>query len=373
MKLLIVTSAPLIYKNEKPFAYGPFVKEMEIWQKYVDKIAFCCPEWKNENELLTSEIAFKIDKHFSLIDSNLIGFANFFKAIFYSIYNFVIIFKAMIWADHIHLRCPGNIGLIGCIAQILFPYKIKTAKYAGNWDPESNQPKTYKFQKWILNNTFLTKNIQVLVYGEWANTSKNIKPFFTATYSENEKTEYISKKWNQKFKFIFIGTLVEGKKPLYAIQLIQNLLMQGFDVALEIYGSGTLKQDLKSYISENKLEENAFLKGNQSHDVLKIAYQQSHFVILPSESEGWPKAIAEGMFWGCVPISTKVSCVPYMLDYGKRGIILEMKLSSDIQKIIYLLQNQSVFQQMSFDSFIWSNDFTTNKFEDEIKKILLCE
>jgi hypothetical protein len=23
------------------------------------------------------------------------------------------------------------------------------------------------------------------------------------------------------------------------------------------------------------------------------------------------------MFWGCVPIATAVSCVPYMLDYGK--------------------------------------------------------
>ena len=42
-------------------------------------------------------------------------------------------YKAMKWADHIHLRCPGNIGLLGCIVQIAFPKKVKTVKYAGNW------------------------------------------------------------------------------------------------------------------------------------------------------------------------------------------------------------------------------------------------
>ena len=39
------------------------------------------------------------------------------------------IFKGMLWADHIHLRCPGNIALLGCFIQILFPFKPKTIIY----------------------------------------------------------------------------------------------------------------------------------------------------------------------------------------------------------------------------------------------------
>lgn len=373
MKLIIISSAPLIYKNQKLFAYSPYLKEMEIWEKYTDKIAFCCPEWKDENELLITEFPFKIEKYFRLIDSDLNSFSNSFKAFFYSIYNFLVILKAMFWADHIHLRCPGNIGLIGSLAQICFPKKVKTAKYAGNWDPNSNQPKSYKFQQWILNNTFLTKNMKVLVYGKWENTSKNIMPFYTATYSESEKIQYVLKKWNQKFKFIFVGTLVKGKNPFYAVQLIEYLLKDGFDVQLDIYGGGILKHDLEKYIFENKLHKNIFLKGNQNHNILKIAYQESHFVILPSESEGWPKAIAEGMFWGCVPISTKVSCVPYMLDYENRGIFLSLNLEKDTFKITEFLKNENIFHQKSRSAFKWSNQFTTNKFELEIKKLLQCE
>ncbi len=84
--------------------------------------------------------------------------------------------------NHIHLRCPGNVGLLGCIVQVFFPSKIKTAKYAGNWDPKSKQPIAYKLQKWILSNTLLSKKIKVLVYGEWLKQTKNIKTIFRNFY-----------------------------------------------------------------------------------------------------------------------------------------------------------------------------------------------
>ena len=51
--------------------------------------------------------------------------------------------------------------------------------------------------------------MQVLVYGEWSGSSKNIKPFFTATYSEADKLPLIELDLKQKVDFIFVGTLVQ--------------------------------------------------------------------------------------------------------------------------------------------------------------------
>ncbi len=273
-------------------------------------------------------------------------------------------------ADHIHLRCPGNVGLIGCVVQIFFPNKKKTAKYAGNWDPESEQPLSYRLQKWILSNSFLTRNIQVLVYGDWKNQSKNIKPFFTATYSETEK-EIISKNsLDVKAEFIFVGSLVSGKNPLYAIKLIQELVKKGINATLSLYGNGPEKHNLEIYIKENKLEEHIILHGNQNKETVKKAYQKSHFVVLPSKSEGWPKAIAEGMFWGCIPLSTKVSCVPFMLDYGNRGVLLEMNLQKDVFELENLLKNNDAFMSKSKLAQEWSQNYTTDFFETEIKNLL---
>jgi glycosyltransferase involved in cell wall biosynthesis len=94
-------------------------------------------------------------------------------------------------------------------------------------------------------------------------------------------------------------------------------------------------------------------------------------VILPSKSEGWPKAIAEGMFWGCVPISTKVSCVPFMLDNENRGLLLEMELDKDVAKIENIINNESDFIIKSKLASQWSKQFTLEVFEDEIKKLIV--
>ena len=370
MKFLIVSSSPLIKKGNTYFAYSPYVKELELWAKYCDEIAFTCPTWEQDNGLLISEIPFKINKLYAIKGFNIKTFKNFIKAIQYSFLNFYLIYKSMLWADHIHLRCPGNIGLMGCLVQILFPNKIKTAKYAGNWDPNAKQPLSYNIQKWILSNTFLTKNSKVLVYGEWENSSKNIKPFFTASYFEKDKINVAPRELLGKIKFLLVGTLSPGKRPLYAIQLIEKLKALHFDVQLSILGEGKERKNLENYILEHKLNEFIFLKGNQNQEEIKKAYQENHFVVLPSKSEGWPKVIAEGMFWGCLPIATKVSCVPSMLDKGNRGLLLEMDLEKDCQLIQQQLIDTISYQNKVEKAMSWSRNYTLDVFENEIKMVL---
>lgn len=373
MKFTIITHVEHFHdQNEnRYFGYAPYVREMNIWLKYVDELVIVAPLNK-KNTLSGIDTAYDF-KHFDFKQIPNFNFTNLKNAIS-SLAKFPVIFWTIFWAmkksDHIHLRCPGNVGLIGCLLQMFFPNKKKTAKYAGNWDPQSKQPFSYRLQKWILNNSFLTRNMQVLVYGEWENQSKNIKSFFTATYSEKEKEGIVENRSNEAVKFIFVGTLVNGKNPLYAIQLIQKIIESGKKANLDLYGNGLEKNNLESYIKENKLEDYIFLRGNQDKNEVLKAYQKSHFVILPSKSEGWPKAIAEGMFWGCVPIATKVSCVPFMLDFGNRGVLLEMNLEKDFAQINEVLNREDVFLTKSKAAQCWSQLYTTDFFEEEIKNLL---
>ncbi|CAM2838127.1 Glycosyltransferase involved in cell wall bisynthesis [Flavobacterium succinicans] len=370
MELLIVSTAPFIFKDEKCFAYSPYVKELVILEKYVSEISFCCPVWKNQNGLLIEVIPFDIKNHYKLFDFNLNNFINIAKAIFYALVNGIIVFKAMYQADHIHLRCPGNIGLLGCFVQILFPNTPKTVKYAGNWDPKAIQPWSYRIQKWILSNTFLTRNMKVLVYGEWEGNSKNIQPFFTATYWEAEKVPLKTLTFAGPIRFIFVGTLSQGKRPMYAVALVEALSKRGYEVHLELYGEGPERKVIEDYILKNKLEALITLKGNQSQAVVKVAYQNSHFVVLPSQSEGWPKALAEGMFWGCVAVAPPISCVPFMLGYGEHGVLLAMQLESDAAQLEAMFQDQEIYLHKRVAAANWSRHYTLDRFEDEIKRML---
>ncbi len=370
MKFAIFTHVSHGKKHDYYYGYAPYIKEMNIWSQFVDELIVVAPlNLVNQSEIDISYSHKNID--FIKIKSfDLTSFKSIFKAFFIIPINCFVIFKTIKKSDHLHLRCPGNIGLLVCLIQIFFPKKLKTAKYAGNWDPKAKQPISYKIQKWILSNTFLTKNMQVLVYGEWENQSKNIKPFFTATYQESEKTIIDEKKFDKQINFMFAGMLTNGKNPFYAIQIIEKLKLKFDNINLNIFGEGTERQKLEHYIEINNLQHFVTLKGNQNLETLKKAYQESHFLLLPSESEGWPKAVAEAMFWRCLPISTQVSCVSNMLDNGNRGILIDMNLNQDVQKIENLIKNPNIYQEKVTKAIKWSRDYTLDYFEQEIKLLL---
>jgi glycosyltransferase involved in cell wall biosynthesis len=370
MKFAIITHVPHVIEQNQYFAYAPYVDEMNIWAKNVSELVIVAPISSTEITAVDRAYTHPNIKFIAINTFDILSLKGLFRSVIKIPKISWQIYKAMQYADHIHLRCPGNIGLLGCLVQIAFLSKPKTAKYAGNWDPKSNQPWTYKLQQWILSNTFLTRNMQVLVYGQWEGTTKNIKPFFTATYAEADKKLINRRNLNHTIEFIFVGILVAGKNPLYAIRLVEKLIQQGYNIILTLYGDGHERYIIEKYCSDNNLQNRITFKGNQTKETIQKAYQQSHFVILPSDSEGWPKVIAEGMFWGCVPVATKISCVPYMLDNGNRGVLLDMDLDSDVLQIESVLNNQRVYDEKQSTGLEWSRKYTTDVLESEIKKLL---
>ena len=368
MRFLVITNAPTLKGNGLFSAYSPYVNEMDIWTKHVSDFKIISPN-TYKGRLLTKP--FKNQPELESIPT--LNFTSLID-IFISVLSLpIIVIKliiAMYWADHIHLRCPGNVGLIACFAQICFSKKVKTAKYAGNWDPNAKtQPKSYKLQKWLLSNTFLTKKMTVLVYGHWENQTKNIKSFFTATYYDNEKPVYHKKNYTEALQFLFVGSLVDGKRPLFAIKMVEQLHKDGIKCSLEVFGDGVLREELQAYIDLHKIDY-ITLHGNQTKEVLQKYLSQSHFSILASKSEGWPKAVAEAMFYGVIPISTRISCVPFMLDNEARGILIEPEITSAIKRIKAALDSPSSLHLMAKEAQNWSQNYTLDYFETEIKQLL---
>lgn len=372
MNLLIITHTPHKRYQDSWFAYGPYVNEIRLWEKQVDSVHIVAP--------LSTEApsAIELDyKHSSIKFSrvpafSLLGFWNSFQTVVKVPSIVWTLFKAMRKTDHIHLRCPGNMGLLGCVLQVCFPTKKKTAKYAGNWDPNAKQPWSYRLQKYILNNTLFTKNMYVLVYGNWPGTSKNIVPFFTASYSESKRKTSL-KSFEAPFKALFVGGLTSGKSPLYAVQIIHQLRKNGVDIRLDLYGEGVQRQAIARYIETHELHNAVTLHGNQSSKTVAQAYQSSHFLVLPSQSEGWPKVVAEAMFWACIPFATAVSCVPEMLGAGERGFLLTKNPTHDVAALKTLLEDKNKLSTKSKAAQTWSQTFTLEKFEAEIKKLVVTK
>lgn len=369
MRFSIFTHVEHKHSKGDIYAYAPYVREINFWISQFDEVVIVSPE----SDKVIEEIDLKYEhaniKHQTVPSLYFKNLQYFIKSIFSTLYVLPRIFSEMNRTDHIHIRCPGNIGMLACIVQVFFPSKPKTVKYAGNWDPESKQPLSYNFQKWILSNTFLTKNTRVLIYGDWNEKNINLIPFFTASYSENE-IDSSNKEFNKPYKFLSVGSLVQGKRPLLTIQVVHSLIKKGIDAELDIYGNGECEKELAEYINKNNLKKYVRVHGNKDAEILKKAFRKSHFSLLPSKSEGWPKALAEAMFYGCIPIGTQVSCVPWMLDYGKRGILIEPSIDLATNEILKYLGKQDELKKLSLRAREWSQEYTLEKFNCEIRKLI---
>jgi glycosyltransferase involved in cell wall biosynthesis len=280
------------------------------------------------------------------------------------------LFRGMFNAEHIHLRCPGYIGLLGCLIQILFPFKVKSAKYAGNWDWASNQPASYRLQQRILRNTFLSKKIQVLVYGEWKDKTKNIVPAFTATYSEVLKTDFVKPNLHECINLLFVGTLSTGKRPELCLEVLSQIKSKGYKVKLTFCGNGPLYKLIEEESFKMGLNNDVVILGNLNANDLVNQYINSHFLILPSKSEGWPKVLAEAMWWGVIPVATSISCVPQMLGDGTRGVIVQPDPEEITNRIIEVIQSDLFYSKLSKSGLVWSRNYTIEKFEEQIIRLI---
>lgn len=372
MKFLIITHVPhKVGDDGKIYGYGPYVREMNLWLKYVDSVLVISP--------ITTEAIDPIDLPYEHNDLrvkvvpafDLTSMSSLLMAVLRIPSIVLAMIKGMRWCDHIHIRCPGNMGLLGCLVQIFFPNKKKTAKYAANWDWNSIQPWSYRLQQRLMRSPFLSRNMKAMVYGEWSDKTRNVETFFTATYFESEKEMVQSRNFDNEVRLVFVGRLIKGKNPLMAVAATKELTKKGFNVSMDVIGDGPQMNLLTSYVESSRLEDSVRIRGNLDKDTLKHILQSAHFLIFPTVmAEGWPKVVAESMFWGCVPVTTRVSCVPSMLGDGSRGTLIDASVGGIVSAIEGYFNNIEKYTQHSRNAWQWSQEYTLEKFESKIVELL---
>jgi glycosyltransferase involved in cell wall biosynthesis len=372
MSFLVITHVKHTFQNGQYYAYGPYVREMNLWFKHVGSVIIVAPidEVSNPGAI---DLAY-VHPNIRFIGVPVFHFTSIsacIKSVVVVPYILMVLYLQMWRASHIHLRCPGNMGLLGCLVQILFPWKKKTAKYAGNWDWSSTQPLSYRMQQRILRNTFLTHNMQALVYGEWPDRTKNILPFYTASYSDADKQSVQEKTiLDDTIRFIFVGTLTSNKQPLLALEVFHELSKKlNRNMEMHFYGEGNERLALESYCNTHHLKNYVFIHGNVDANSLKHAYQQSHFLLFFSKSEGWPKAVSEAMWWGCVPVTTAVSCVEWMLDAEKNGYLVD-KSQEAVSKIVICVSESEKYFSMKTKAMKWSRRYSLEYLNAQIRDII---
>ena len=103
---------------------------------------------------------------------------------------------------------------------------------------------------------------------------------------------------------LFVGRLVEGKRPEIAIKTLSEIHKSDSAVELYFCGEGPLRDVLEQRVDELDMQDSVTFLGQVSYDDMPKVYRQADVLILPSRAEGVPRTIMEALSSGVSVVSS---------------------------------------------------------------------
>ncbi|MGE5943058.1 MAG: glycosyltransferase, partial [Flavobacteriales bacterium] len=233
-----------------------------------------------------------------------------------------IISKALQNSTHFQFRAPTGIGVYVIPYLICFSSKKGWFKYAGNWQ-QKQAPLAYQFQRWLLK----SQRRPVTINGHWPNQPEHClsfeNPCLTDVELQSGSICRKSKVLPERRSFCFVGRLETAKGIDVFINSLSELpeSYKALIDSVHLAGAGT---DGKLY--QKKMEDSGIVSvyhGMLSRTALHRIYEACHFIVLPSQSEGFPKVISEALNYGCVPVVSNVSAIGQYIYDGVQGVLIQ--------------------------------------------------
>jgi len=253
-------------------------------------------------------------------------------------------------ADVIHVRCPGSLGMYGMVALPFVGKKPRWVKYAGNWIEKGRMPVSFAFQRWWLKQGLSLG--PVTVNGRWDKQPSHIyaflNPSLTVQGIQIARERSIDKQLQKPVRFVFAGRTDKAKGLGRALEIINGITRHSGDVHFDVLGNGPERPKFERMAVELGLTQKVTFRGWVPHDQIPDYLTRSHFMLLPSETEGWPKVLSEAMSYGVVPIASNVSAIPQVLAQTQAGIALSVDVIEEyVEAIADIMANSWKWKLMS--------------------------
>lgn len=320
-KLLVISDTGIFTTDKGYMAFGPVVKELEHLLDIFDEITWIGFEKISEKSNL-SYIPIVSDRIHPILLKEVGG--NSLKDKLDILKHYPLMYKLIFKEirDHafIHSRAPSNPAFIAMLLSLFFGKKKFWFKYAGTWIDDASF--FYKFQREFLK--LLNKNTIVTINGNYSN-KKRILSFENPCLDSKDrilgKKIIESKKLSQKRVFCFVGALNRHKGVHLILEALSMIKDYSAIDTFHFIGDGPERIIFEEMAREIPI--NIVFHGFLPKDQINKIYENSHFILLPSKSEGFPKVIGEAMNFGCIPIVSNVSCLGDYIQIHENGYLLE--------------------------------------------------
>jgi len=270
--------------------------------------------------------------------------------------------------DVIHSRAPSMPAFWAIVVSLFDAQRTFWHKYAGSWVDNDAAP-FYKLQRFLLK---YAKKSCVTINGKWPNQEEHILSFENPCLTDREyaqATDSISKKtFSGKFEFCFIGNLNDAKGVGKIIKALNGLKNDRIGT-IHFIGDGEKRSEYENAIRYFNARFYGFLPRKDIEALLP----NMHFLLLPSDSEGFPKVVAEASAYGVIPVVSSVSSIPQYIKDGENGFLLQDNTVLDLKEKIeeILIIDEDILRKISLNTSELAKIFTYNHYNKKIQTKIL--
>ncbi len=373
-KLLIVSDTAVIVNDKgEVAAFEPVVREIEHFYPLFDSITWIAARYPvgdrshNVREIKEGNINYIL---YDRIGGA--GLVNRLKIIAAYFKLFVLILTNVKKADVIHSRGPAHAAILCAILSFFIrKNKIYWHKYAGNW-AQHNPPYSYRFLRYILRRADHTV---ITINGRWEGQKANQLTFENPCLTQGEREEGLQaierKNYSGKLDFVFIGRLEDAKGVQRILNVFSKISNERIG-KIHFVGDGEKRADYERFAKAHCKHEVIF-HGFLSRTDINTLLDTAHVFLLPSDSEGFPKVIAESANYGLIPIVSDVSSIGQYIKEGQTGYLIpgaaEEILKTKIEQFLTL--EADVMKTIAENCCAMAEKFTYAHYNKRIKEEII--
>ncbi|QIE60637.1 glycosyltransferase [Rasiella rasia] len=275
-----------------------------------------------------------------------------------------VVRKTLQKVDVYQLRTPTGMGVYLIPYLTWFCKKKGWYKYAGNWS-QKKPPLGYRLQRYLLTK----QSRSVTINGTWADQPKHSYTFENPCLTLEERAEGISvikaKNYIKPFSFCFVGRLDDAKGVQRIIDAFAEVDTSKVS-KVHFIGNGERMNSYKTQCTSLGLS--ATFHGFLPREKVFEIYRNCQFLLLPSTaSEGFPKVIAEGMNFGCIPIVSGVSSIGQYIK-SANGYVVTPTTSAVLAEILkeILDTDSKKLMQKAIEGYATASKFTFEHYNSRI-------
>lgn len=157
------------------------------------------------------------------------------------------------------------------------------------------------------------------------------------------------------FNILLVGSMEQRYKGFDLVIKAIDLLDFKSNITLNIVGDGIFKHELVGLAAEKGLSERVIFHGKLSrHQVFDIMKKCDLF-IMPSRTEGLPRALIEAMATGLPAIGSNVGGIPELLH---EDFIFKSENTEQLSKLITLIYNYDSISHISRRNFLKAQEYS---------------